>query len=80
MFQIDSKIVRSVYATEPNYIIDYDESSEENVCTIYFSSNDQIRKKYLESVSWRRISLNGIILVSKLANISLLEMFASSGI
>lgn len=40
MFQIDSKIVRSVYATEPNYIIDYDESSEENVCAIYFSSND----------------------------------------
>lgn len=40
MFQIDSKIVRSVYSTEPNYIIDYDESSEENVCAIYFSSND----------------------------------------
>lgn len=40
MFQIDSKIVRSVYATEPNYIIYYDESSEENVCAIYFSSND----------------------------------------
>lgn len=40
MFQIDSEIVRSVYATEPNYIIDYDESSEENVCAIYFSSND----------------------------------------
>lgn len=38
MFQIDSKIVRSVYSTEPNY--DYDESSEENVCAIYFSSND----------------------------------------
>lgn len=40
MFQIDSKIVRSVYSTEPNYIIYYDESSEENVCAIYFSSND----------------------------------------
>lgn len=40
MFQIDSKIVRSVYATEPNYIIYYGESSEENVCAIYFSSND----------------------------------------
>lgn len=39
MFQIDSEIVRTVYKTEPNYIIDYDESCKENVCVIYFSSN-----------------------------------------
>lgn len=39
MFQIDSEIVRSVYETEPNYTIDYDDSCKENICVIYFSSN-----------------------------------------
>ena len=40
MFQIDSEIVRSVYNNLPNYKIDYDDSCTENICAIYFSSND----------------------------------------
>lgn len=40
MFQIDSEIVRSVYINQPNYKIEYNNSCKENICAIYFSSND----------------------------------------
>lgn len=40
MFQINSEIVRDVYNKQPNYKIEYDETCKENVCAIYFSSND----------------------------------------
>ena len=40
MFQIDSEIVRSVYINLPNYKIEYNNSCKENICAIYFSSND----------------------------------------
>ena len=40
MFKTDSDAVRQVYSSLPNYKIDYDDGCTENVCAVYFSSND----------------------------------------
>ncbi len=40
MLQIDSEIVRSVYNSQLNYKIEYEDTYKENICAIYFSSND----------------------------------------
>lgn len=39
-FQTDSAIVRQVYETQDNYLIEYDEIGQKNWCAIYFCSND----------------------------------------
>lgn len=40
VFQTDSEIVRQVYETQDNYLIEYDEIGQKNWCAIYFCSND----------------------------------------
>ncbi|MFD2934153.1 hypothetical protein [Spirosoma flavum] len=40
IFQADSLIVNDHYRDNPNYLIEYDESSTNEYCIIYFSSND----------------------------------------
>lgn len=40
VFQVDSQIVREKYDQDPNYLIEYDEEKDNNICAVYFSSND----------------------------------------
>lgn len=40
VFQTDSELVKQVYEENNNYLIEYIESGDRSVCTIYFSSND----------------------------------------
>lgn len=40
VFQADSEIINSIYATDNNYIIEYNESVPPEYCIVYFSSNN----------------------------------------
>jgi len=40
VFQVDSQIVKNIYNQSPNYLIEYDEKGDKNICAIYFSSNN----------------------------------------
>lgn len=39
-FQVDSDIVKNVYQTQNNYLIEYSENNPKEYCIVYFSSND----------------------------------------
>lgn len=39
-FQVDSQIVKENYEQNSNYLIEYDEGKDNNICAVYFSSND----------------------------------------
>ena len=40
VFQTDSEIVQKVYQENPNYLIEFSDSGDQELCTIYFCSND----------------------------------------
>jgi len=40
VFQSDSDIVRHFYQADKNYIIEFDEDHDNNICVLYFSSNN----------------------------------------
>ena len=40
VFQTDSEIIRGVYETNNNYLIEYSKDGNADTCAIYFSSND----------------------------------------
>lgn len=58
VFQTDSKIVRRVYETNDNYLIEYTPDGEEDYCAIYFSSNDIYYPNSEETFTKRIVNKN----------------------
>jgi len=82
VFQVDSEIVNKVRRDSSNYLIESENGGAIFVLSILVPTiyTTQTKKKFLENVSWKRISTNGIKYVLKLrVSTSLLEMSISNG-
>ena len=58
VFQIDSDIAKEIYNEADNYLIEYSDTGERNVCAIYFSSNGIYFPNTEEELVKRIVNLN----------------------